>query len=185
LALLRLCDSGLDGFPARGMGANADIARRESQQCSRELPLQPGEILAAFVIPCLTLLGSGVGTRFAKRAVLGNEGHVHLAESIIQRAIVESKEVIGDEAKILHPGNDVEKFRAANHRSEQGDFENDDFGFFQRSRRAGEDLKLGPLDVCFEQIRCLKILFQAELVDSDNGNDARSAVNGGTFDFAE
>jgi hypothetical protein len=31
----------------------------------------------------------------------------------------------------------------------------------------------------------LKILFQAELVDSDNGNDARSAVNGGTFDFAE
>jgi len=92
------------------------VLRRRSQQRSREFPLYSRKILVPFPIPKLTLLGRGVGARFAKSAVLRNEDYVHLAEGIIQRAIVEAKEVISDEAEILHAANDVEKFRAANHR---------------------------------------------------------------------
>jgi hypothetical protein len=67
-------------------------------------------------IPKLALFGRGVGARLAKSAVLRNEDYIHLAEGLIQRAIVEAKEVISDKAEILHAANDVEKFRAANHR---------------------------------------------------------------------
>jgi len=88
------------------------------QQCSREFPPYSRKILAAFPNPKLALLGRGVGARFAKSAVPRNEDedYVQLAEGIIQRAIVEAKEVICDEAEIFHATNDVEKFRATNHR---------------------------------------------------------------------
>ena len=53
----------------------------------------------------LTLLRSGVSMGLAERAIFAYEGHVQLAESVIERAIVKAENVVGDKAGLFHPVN--------------------------------------------------------------------------------
>ena len=59
--------------------------------------------------------------------------------------------------------------RPAEHGAEEGDFQNDDFGFAKGACGAREDLKLRALDVNFDEKRTGEIFFSSELINSETG----------------
>ena len=131
------------------------------------------------------LLGSGEGMGLAEEAVFADEDDVYLGESVIEGTVEKAGDVVNDEAKFLHFGDDIVELRAAFIKAEETGLEDDDFGLLESGDGAGENLELGALHVHFDKEGAGEIAGGALLVNGDDGNAAGSAVNGGTFDFAE
>ena len=131
------------------------------------------------------LLGSGEGMGLAEEAVFADEDDVHLGEGVVEGPIEKAGDVVNDEAKFLHFGDDIVELRAAFVKGEEGNLQEDGFGLLEGGDGAGEDLKLGALHVHFDKEGAGEIAGDAFLVNGDDRDAAGSAVNGGTFDFAE
>jgi len=123
--------------------------------------------------------------RSAEGTILADEDHVYLGQCAVEWTIVDAKDVVGNEAALLHEMDNVIELWPSDHGAEKSDFDDYGLGLLERACSACEDLELRALYVDFDEIRAQEFPFGALLVDGHDGHCTGSSVNGGAFDFSK